>query len=254
MTTQTIVGGEAVARKPLLQRLRRATLGWRPIVIEQSPPWACRVLGPLAKRLDMLLVDHGVFRLFYLNRHRVGARAWRSAQPAPHQIRAMARRGLRTIINLRGERACGSYWTERDTCAKHGIGLVNFQVRSREAPSRETIKAAADLFEGIEYPALMHCKSGADRAGLMSVLYLHLAEQVPIEQAKRQLCVRFGHFRSADTGILDFIFERYLQDNARTSMPFMQWVDTVYDPEALRREFRSKGWANRLVDGVLRRE
>ena len=100
----------------------------------------------------------------------------------------------------------------------------------------------------------MHCKSGADRAGLMGVLYLHFAEQVPIEKARRQLCVRFGHFRSADTGILDFIFERYVQDNARTPMPFMDWVETVYDPDALRQEFRSKGWANRLVDGVLRRE
>jgi protein tyrosine/serine phosphatase len=251
---EALAADDAVARKPLLQRLRRATLGWRPLIIEQSPPWACRVLGPLAKRLDMLLVDHGIFRLLYLNKHRVGQRAWRSAQPAPHQIRAIARRGVRTIINLRGERACGSYWTERDACREHGIALVNFQVRSREAPAREAIKAACDLFARVEYPVLMHCKSGADRAGLMSVLYLHLAEQVPIDQARRQLCVRFGHFRSADTGILDFVFERYLQDSARAPMPFMQWVDTVYDPEALRQEFRSKGWANRLVDGVLRRE
>jgi len=254
VTTEVLGGGAGIARKPLLQRLRRATLGWRPVLIEQSPPWVCRVLGPLAKRLDMLLVDHGIFRLLYLNKHRIGTRAWRSAQPAPHQIRAMARRGLRTIINLRGERACGSYWTERDTCREHGVALVNFQVRSREAPSREAIKAARDLFERIEYPVLMHCKSGADRAGLMSVLYLHLAEQVPIEKAKRQLCVRFGHFPSADTGILDCIFERYLQDNADTPMPFMEWVETVYDPEALRHEFRAKGWANRLVGGVLRRE
>ena len=254
MTMEALVGGDAIARKPLLQRMRRATLGWRPVLIQQSPPWACRMFGPLAKRLDMLLVDHGIFRLLYLNRHRIGMRAWRSAQPAPHQIRAMTRRGLRTIINLRGERACGSYWTERDTCREHGVALVNFQVRSREAPSRETIKAARDLFERIEYPVLMHCKSGADRAGLMSVLYLHIAEQVPIEEARRQLAVCYGHFRSADTGILDFIFERYLQDNARAPMPFMEWVETVYDPAALRQEFRSKGWANRLVDGVLRRE
>jgi protein tyrosine/serine phosphatase len=254
VTMEALVGGEALARKPLLQRLRRATLGWRPALIEQSPPWACRVLGPLARRLDMLLVDHGIFRLLYLNKHRIGTRAWRSAQPAPHQIRAMARRGLRTVINLRGERACGSYWTERDTCREHGVALVNFQVRSREAPTRETIRAARDLFERVEYPVLMHCKSGADRAGLMSVLYLHIAEQVPIDQARRQLALRFGHFRSADTGILDFIFERYLQDNARTPMPFMEWVDTMYDPVTLRLEFRSKGWANRLVGGVLRRE
>jgi len=251
---EALIGGEALARKPLLQRLRRATLGWRPLIIEHSPTWACRVLGPLTKRLDMLLVDHGIFRLLYLNKHRLGARAWRSAQPAPHQIRPMARRGLRTIINLRGERACGSYWTERDTCREHGVTLVNFQVRSREAPPRETIKAARDLFERIEYPVLMHCKSGADRAGLMSVLYLHFVERRPIEEARHQLAARFGHFRSADTGILDFVFERYLRDTARAPMPFLDWVETAYDPVALKQEFRSKGWANRLVDGLLRRE
>jgi hypothetical protein len=37
-------------------------------------------------------------------------------------------------------------------------------------------------------------------------------------------------------------------------MPFFEWVDTVYDPDELKRTFRSKGWANRLVDSVLRRE
>jgi hypothetical protein len=52
--------------------------------------------------VDMLLVDHGIFRLGYLNLHRLGDRAWRSAQPAPYQIRSLARQGLRTIVNLRG--------------------------------------------------------------------------------------------------------------------------------------------------------
>ena len=77
---------------------------------------------------------------------------------------------------------------------------------------------------------------------------------MPIEQAKRQLAAVSAHFRSADTGVLDFVFERYLRDSARTPMSFLDWVDTVYDPAALKQEFRSKGWANRLVDGVLRRE
>ncbi len=37
-------------------------------------------------------------------------------------------------------------------------------------------------------------------------------------------------------------------------MGFFEWVDAVYDPTELKRTFRSKGWANRLVDSVLRRE
>ena len=63
-----------------------------------------------------------------------------------------------------------------------------------------------------------------------------------------------GHIRQAHTGILDYFFERYLADNARRPMPFFEWVDTVYDPDELKSTFRSKGWANRLVDSVLRRE
>jgi len=48
----------------------------------------------------MLVLDHGVFRVAYLNQHRLGAHAWRSGQPAPHNIDGFARRGLRTIVNF----------------------------------------------------------------------------------------------------------------------------------------------------------
>jgi protein tyrosine/serine phosphatase len=206
------------------------------------------------KRLDMLFIDHGIFRLFYLNKHRLGKNAWRAAQPAPHNIRVLARQGVRTIVNLRGERLCGSYWLEQDACDRHGIKLINFQVRSRSAPTAEQIREAKALFDSIEYPMFMHCKSGADRVGLMSVLYLYLKEGIPLEEAKQQLSLRFGHFSQADTGVLDRVFDSYLEHNARQPIPFLDWVDTVYDPVELKRSFRASGWARRLVDHVLRRE
>ena len=31
-------------------------------------------------------------------------------------------------------------------------------------------------------------------------------------------------------------------------------IETVYDPAEINRTFRANGWANRLVNGVLRRE
>ena len=46
---------------------------------------------------------------------------------------------------------------------------------------------AKRLFDEIEYPAMMHCKSGADRAGVMSVLYMHFRQKKPISEALRQL-------------------------------------------------------------------
>ncbi len=243
-------GPGTVSKKPTWQRiwkLKRVTVGWRQPLIDHSPKWARRLLGPIGSYLDMLLIDHGIFRLAYLNRHRLGDRAWRSAQPAPHDIRAMAGLGVRTIVNLRGERLCGSYWLEQAACKKHGIELVDFMLRSRAAPKREQIRGAVELFDRVAYPVLMHCKSGSDRVGLMSVLYRHLKEGVPLEEARRQLSVRYGHFRQTHTGVLDYVFERYIADNKRTPMPFLEWVDKVYDPDEVQRAFRTRGRLGGLV-------
>jgi len=241
-------------RQPLWRRVKRMTRGWRQAIIDRTPLSVRRTFGPVFWYFDMLFIDHGIFRLLYVNRHRLGDRAWRSAQPAPRHIRALRRQGLRTIINLRGERPRGSSWPEQGICERKGISLVNFQIRSRAAPTRDELRAARDLFEQIEYPMLMHCKSGADRVGLMSALYRFLKEGVPLAEAKRELSLRYGHFRQADTGILDRFFEKYLEDNKRQPMPFFEWVDKVYDPDELKRTFRAAGWARRLVDQVLKRE
>lgn len=239
---------------PVRRAWKRTSRRAREGIVNASPEWVRRRIGPAGAFLDMLFVDHGLFRYLYVNKHRLAQDAWRSAQPAPWHIRTMARQGIKTIVNLRGERLCGAYFLEQRACAEHGIRLVNFQIRSRAAPTREEIHAARALLDSIEYPMLLHCKSGADRAGLMSVLYRHVRKGEPIETAIRELSARFGHFRQADTGILDYFFERYLADSSKRPMPFFEWVDTVYDPLELKRSFHASGWANRLVNGVLKRE
>lgn len=246
------IGYEGVGRAGAGKPPRRGL--WRLRRTRRSPPAAAKRLSlPFACYLDMLFVDHGIFRELYANRHRLGEHAWRSAQPAPRHIRALARQGLRTIVNLRGERQCGSYWLEKDACERQGITLINFKVRSRFAPTREEIKAAAQLFERIEYPMLMHCKSGADRAGLMSVLYRFLREGVPLLEAKQELSLRYGHYRESGSGILDRFFERYLDDTERRPLPFLEWVDKVYEPEDLNHSFRAKA-RHRLMYRMLGRE
>lgn len=234
--------------------VKRFSMAWRNGLIEHTPQWMRRLFGPTALYLDMLLVDHGVFRFLYLNKHTLAKDAWRSAQPAPHQLRRFKRNGIKTIVNLRGERRCGSYWLEELWCRQLGLELVNFQVRSRAAPTVDEIRSVRKLFQRIEYPMLMHCKSGADRAGLMSVLYRHFREGVPIDKARDQLSMRYGHFRQADTGILDYVFDRYVADNEQQPIAFMDWVETRYDPEEITESFQSNGWANRFVDTVLQRE
>jgi protein tyrosine phosphatase (PTP) superfamily phosphohydrolase (DUF442 family) len=234
--------------------MKRVTKAWRLGLLERTPGWAKAAFGPTAQYFDMLFFDHGVVRLVYPNRHRLSADAWRSAQPVPHQIHRLAREGIRTIVNLRGATDTGSYHLEREACQRAGITLIDFPVRSRAAPTRAELNAVRDLFARIDYPMLMHCKSGADRAGLMSVLYAHWVLGQPISEARGQLALRFGHIRQADTGVLGRVFDDYLAYAAAMPISFADWIDTVYDPDGIKRAFRSHSLANRIVNTVLRRE
>lgn len=218
--------------------------------------WSEPITG-VADRLrawaHMIFADHGAFRLVYLNHHRVSHKLSRSAQPAPQQIAAFAAAGVRTVVNLRGGRGHGAWPLEREACERHGIRLVPFVVRSTQAPSRETLLTAKDFFASLEYPAVAHCKSGADRAGFFAALYV-LVEGGTAADAMEQLSLRYGHNRYARTGILDAFLERYRDEGEGKGIPFLEWVERHYDPEALARDFKPSFWSDLVMIRILRRE
>ena len=221
-----------------------------------APPPVLSVWQRVRAFLDMWLVDHGFIRDIYCNIHKVDDDVWRSAQPAPHHLRWAKRQGIRTIINLRGEREdCGSYILEAEACAKLGLTLVNFPIRSRSPLDRETLKAAVHLFDQVEYPVLMHCKSGADRAGFMATLYQFTKMGIPLADAmKTQLSLTYGHVKQAKTGVIDFFYATYLEANARQPISFLDWVERFYDRDQLDASFK-ENWAwGILVNYILRRE
>ena len=203
---------------------------------------------------NMILSDHGIFRLFYLNVHQVTPQFWRAAQPAPHDIKRLARQGLKTIINLRGGREFGSWPLEKEAAGQNGIKILDFTLRSRGAPEREAMLKARAFFADLDTPALIHCKSGADRAGFMATLYLLLHENRPLDEALQHLSPRYGHFKWSKTGILDTFFELYRRDGLDKGLTFEDWVANHYDPEALQRDFHAGFWSTLLVDRLLRRE
>ena len=202
---------------------------------------------------NMIVVDHGFLRYLYLNLHPVGARAWRSAQPAPHHLHAFARRGGRSVVSLRGGQFFGSLPLEREACERAGLAFHNFVLRSRALPSRAELLAADELFRRLEYPVLFHCKSGADRAGFMAALYLVLAEGRPVAEARGQLSLRYGHVRQGKTGVLDAFFDAYERETGG-SVPLIDWIRTGYDRDAVMASHRATGWGVALTDLVLRRE
>lgn len=203
---------------------------------------------------DLLFVDHGILRLVHLNTHRVTEFLWRSAQPSPRDIRRMAKAGLKTIVNLRGGRSHGAWQLERDAAERHGIGIVDFVLRSREAPDRETLLRLPEFFASLHYPALAHCKSGADRAGLFAALYLLVVERADAARAMRELSLLKGHFRYAQTGILDTFLEAYRDEGEARGKSFLDWVREDYDPAALQARFQPRRMSSVIADRILNRE
>jgi len=204
---------------------------------------------------DYLWKDHAYLRLGFSNAHWVSDELVRANQPWPHQLKAWKAKGIRTVVNLRGGFDASFYALEKDACEALGMTLVDFTITSREVPSRERVLGAKRLFETIAYPALMHCKSGADRAGIMSVLYLHFRQGRTIREAMDQLNLRYLHVRQGKCGVLDYTFERYLAEGEPAGLSFLEWVlSRMYDPAGMKAQFRSEMWGRLLTDGLFKRE
>ena len=203
---------------------------------------------------DSLLVDHAVFRLVWTNFAEVlPGRLYRSNHPTPGQLAGAKRRlGLTTLINLRGRRHCGSDALSRDAARRLGLRHVDMAFESRGAPHRERILRFHEVFASLEGPALMHCKSGADRAGLAGGLAV-LFVGGPAAEARGPLSWRCGQGESARAGILDAFFRLYAA-RAEGRLPFLDWVRNEYDEAALKRDFVANGLSSFVTDRLLRRE
>jgi protein tyrosine/serine phosphatase len=210
--------------------------------------------GRFTTYADFLWNDHAYLRLGFQNAHWISDELVRTNQPWPHQLAAWKAKGVKTVINLRGG-AGSAQDLEREACERLDLALVTFRAGSREAPDRETVLGAQKLFETIAYPALMHCKSGADRAGVMSVLYMHFRRGQPIREAVRQLGLKYLHWPRGQTGVLDYTFETYLEAGEPAGMSFLEWVlSPHYDPEQLKAEYRRRRPRASVVEALLRRE
>lgn len=99
----------------------------------------------------------------------VTAHLYRSAQPDGPALEALARRGVKTIINLRMP---GDIDPAEEAFARgHGIQYLSVPLSGFRAPTDEQIARVLDLIERSTGPVLVHCKYGADRTGTVVALY-----------------------------------------------------------------------------------
>lgn len=215
----------ARSRGPVRTLVRRWKDGW---IDDLDAPGARR-----AAAIDMLVFDHGLIRKVWRNEAEIAPGVWRSNQPDPEAIRGLKARGFRAIVNLRGRTEWGSYLLERDACRAAGIALHDIKLAARRPPTRAELLELDQLFGTLPRPFLMHCKSGADRAGLASAVYLLTRDGATVEAAQAQLHWRYLHRRRGRTAMLGQLLAAYAARTAVTGIGFRDWVAQDYTPETL---------------------
>ncbi len=196
--------------------------------------------GRLGAWVHFQLFDHGLLRILWTNQEQIAPGVWRSNQPSPRRLRRLKAKGIRTILNLRGEDRFSFYLFEREACAALGIEMIDLKIYARTLVSRDQFLTLFAIFDRIEKPFLLHCKSGADRAGLVSALWLLDQEGASLAEARRMLSLRYMHLKHTRTGLMDQVLDAYEADTAAAPMPVRAWFATRYDPLDLTAAFEAR--------------
>ncbi|WZP00723.1 tyrosine-protein phosphatase [Isosphaeraceae bacterium EP7] len=161
---------------------------------------------------------------------------YRSAQPMGRARweGLVAERGIASVLNLRGgSRGDAWYVDEVDTTRAAGVDLYDLPMGATRRPSREELLTMVDVLERCRYPLLIHCKSGSDRTGLASALYLMVRRGVPPELASESFTVKYGHVPLGGTQRLHEPIDEYAAWLARNGLAhsagrFKDWITTGY--------------------------
>jgi len=199
--------------------------------------------GRRAAWLHFHLSDHAFLRTVWTNLYPVAPGVWRSNQPSPRRLARYKAMGVETILNLRGADIFSFYLFEREACETLGLTLIDIKIYARSLVPRERFLELFEIFDRIEKPFVLHCKSGADRAGLVAALWLLDQEGASVETAARQLGLKYLHRKSTRTGVLDHLLATYAAETEANPMPIRRWFAERYDPDAIQAGFHAKmGW------------
>ena len=177
--------------------------------------------------LYVLLVDHGLLRLVWRNFAIVDDNVIRSNHLGNFHLTNLKENGLRSIINLRGGQQFAQNAFEKEFCKINNVIYYNVPLASTQWPSKQALLKLIDIFENADSKILIHCKSGADRTGLVVGIYSIWKRNVSGKEAKKSLSLRFLHWKHGKKGILGKFFDYYDETNDGT-VDLSEWVKVFY--------------------------
>ncbi len=175
------------------------------------------------------------------NFHVVSAgKVYRSGQmDAGSLARAIREYGIKSVLNLRGQNANEEWYrAETDTARRLGVEHFDFELSAGREVGGAEMDLILNAIDRAPKPILVHCKSGADRTGLVGALYLYGIEGKSAETADRELTVFCGHFPLLfwrDTIAMDRSFRRYVSSHVprqKILLPSKEEFDETNFPAA----------------------
>jgi protein tyrosine phosphatase (PTP) superfamily phosphohydrolase (DUF442 family) len=159
---------------------------------------------------------------------------YRSARPNPARLQQWSGQyGIRTVINLEGGEG-HEYFTENRTKMKElGIVEIAIKLASSRLPTSEQVHEMIDAIETCRQPMLIHCRAGAERAGLGSVIADMAIGGKDYASARGQLSPLYLHLRHGKDraeGLVDqyeaYCSERHVGTGGWKE--FRDWAMNVY--------------------------
>ena len=156
----------------------------------------------------------------------------------------LRRRGIKSIINLRGRNDDLSWW-RHETAAAQSIGVAHLDAMldSRKLPTRAMLVTLIESFDAAPKPFLLKCSGGQDRTSFAAALYLiHRDGWSAMEKAREQFA-RFPylHFPKSQQRWLKHFPDFARADSA--GAPLAEWARDSYTPEKLKAWLDGNGYA-----------
>ena len=156
------------------------------------------------------------------NLHAVSAGIlYRSAQLSKNEIRAVVREyAIKSVLNLRGAHEGQSWYDDEiETANELGVAHFDYPLSSKRIVTSEQIAEILDIVRKAPKPLLIHCKSGADRSGLVAALYRFSETGASAAEADQELSLLYGHFPylTSRSGAMDDSFWAFVNGTARAA-------------------------------------
>ncbi|HZZ44874.1 MAG TPA: tyrosine-protein phosphatase [Tepidisphaeraceae bacterium] len=176
-------------------------------------------------------------RFVWFNVHEVVAgEVYRSSQPSPAFLaRTVREKNIHSILKLNPAKESDWSREEAGEAKELGVKLINVTMGVSRLPTREELVALVEAVDTAPRPMLVHCKIGADRTGVASMLVAMRAGESFEEAAGSQLNWRFMHIGHFGPAVEDIVprYREYCAQAGKSTGGWAEFVDFTrnhYDP------------------------